>query len=96
MLRELHHILRTARADHRSLDDLGREIGASTRSLSRRLRADLGLTYPQWRTQIRVHHALSLLADVTPVTTVAHRCGRSSASTFINVFRRAPGTHPAG
>nr|WP_306416062.1 hypothetical protein [Streptomyces sp. Alain-F2R5] len=32
MLREQHHILRSARADHRSLDDLGREIGAIART----------------------------------------------------------------
>ncbi|TXS81148.1 hypothetical protein EAO76_00935 [Streptomyces sp. sk2.1] len=46
-----------------TLDDLGRQIGASARTLSRHLRDDLGLTYPQWRTQIRLHHALILLAD---------------------------------
>ncbi|GAA4934032.1 AraC family transcriptional regulator [Streptomyces coeruleoprunus] len=99
LLRELHDILRADPADNRSLDDLGRRIGASTRTLSRRLRDDLGLTYPQWRTQIRLHHALILLADDTPVTTVAHRCGWSSASTFIDVFRRTfghtPGSRPA-
>ncbi|MGW3863867.1 AraC family transcriptional regulator [Streptomyces sp. NPDC005047] len=98
LLRALHDILRTDPADNRSLDDHGRRIGASARTLSRRLRDDLGLTYPQWRTQIRLHHALILLADDTPVTTVAHHCGWSSASTFIDVFRRTfghtPGTRP--
>ncbi|MDX2391109.1 MULTISPECIES: helix-turn-helix transcriptional regulator [unclassified Streptomyces] len=98
LLRELHDILRADPADNRSLDELGRRIGTSARTLSRRLRDDLGLTYPRWRTQIRLHHALILLADETPVTTVAHRCGWSSASTFIDVFRRTfghtPGTRP--
>ncbi|MFI6937870.1 AraC family transcriptional regulator [Streptomyces sp. NPDC050418] len=99
LLRELHDVLRADPSDNRSLDDLGRQIGASARTLSRRLHADLGLTYPQWRTQIRLHHALILLAENTPVTTVAHRCGWSSASTFIEVFRRTfghtPGRRPA-
>ncbi|MFI1658352.1 AraC family transcriptional regulator [Streptomyces sp. NPDC020472] len=98
LLRELHDILRADPADNRVLDDLGRQFGAGARTLSRRLRDDLGLTYPQWRTQIRLHHALVLLADGIPVTAVAHRCGWSSASTFINVFRRTfghtPGTRP--
>lgn len=98
LLRELHDILCADPADNRSLDDLGREIGASARTLSRRLRDNLGLTYPQLRTQIRLHRALILLADDTPVTAVAHHCGWSSASTFINVFRRTfghtPGTRP--
>ncbi|GGW57052.1 AraC family transcriptional regulator [Streptomyces lucensis JCM 4490] len=99
LLRELHGILRTDPADNRSLDALGRQIGASARTLSRRLRDNLGLTYPQWRTQVRLHHALILLADGTPITTVAHQCGWSSASTFIDVFRRTfghtPGARPS-
>ncbi|MFM9372710.1 AraC family transcriptional regulator [Streptomyces sp. Da 82-17] len=98
LLRRLHEILRADPADGRSLDDLGREIGAGARTLSRRLRDELGLTYPQWRTQVRLHHALVLLAENTPVTAVAHRCGWSSASTFIDVYRRTfghtPGSRP--
>ncbi len=99
LLRELHDILRADPADNRSLDELGRQIGASARTLSRHLHDDLGLTYPQWRTQIRLHHALILLADNTPVTTVALRCGWSSASPFIDVFHRTfghtPGSRPS-
>jgi AraC-like DNA-binding protein/quercetin dioxygenase-like cupin family protein len=94
LLRELHDILRADPADNRSLDALGRQVGASARTLSRRLHDDLGLTYLQWRTQLRLHHALILLADHTPVTTVALRCGWSSASTFIDVFRRTFGQTP--
>lgn len=56
------------------------------------------MTFPQWRTQLRLHHALVLPAGRTPVTAVAHLCGWSSASAFIDVFRRAfghtPGSHP--
>ncbi|MEW2498680.1 helix-turn-helix transcriptional regulator [Streptomyces nodosus] len=99
LLRQLHDILCADPADNRSLGELGRQVGASARTLSRHLRNDLGLTYPQWRTQIRLHHALVLLADNAPVTAVAHRCGWSSASTFISVFRRTfghtPGAAPA-
>lgn len=35
-----------------------------------------------------------LLAEDTPVTAVAHRCGWASASAFIDVFRRAYGHTP--
>lgn len=94
LLRDLHDVLRADPADGRSLEELGRHIGASARTLSRRLRDELGLTYPQWRTQIRLHHALILLADGASVTAVAHRCGWSSASTFIDVFRRTFGHTP--
>ncbi len=52
------------------------------------------MTFPQWRTQLRLQHALVLLAEGHPVTAVAHRCGWSSASTFIDVFRRTFGRTP--
>ncbi|MFE4058241.1 AraC family transcriptional regulator [Streptomyces sp. NPDC059096] len=97
VLRALCAILRADPADNRTLAVLGREVGASERTLSRLFKADLGMTFPQWRTHLRLYHALVLLADNTPVTTVAHRCGWASASAFIDVFRRTfghtPGTH---
>ncbi|MFF7356294.1 MULTISPECIES: AraC family transcriptional regulator [Streptomyces] len=94
VLRALCDLLRADPADGRTLAELGREVGASDRTLSRLFRQDLGMTFPQWRTQLRLHHALVLLADRTPVTTVAHRCGWASASAFIDVFRRAFGHTP--
>ncbi|MEC3976197.1 AraC family transcriptional regulator [Amycolatopsis sp. H20-H5] len=96
-LKEVCEILRADPADGRTLAALGRQIGASDRTLSRLFKADLGMTFPQWRTQLRLYHALILLAGNSPVTAVAHTCGWSSASAFIDVFRRTfghtPGTH---
>ncbi|RII11713.1 HTH-type transcriptional repressor of iron proteins A [Streptomyces sp. YIM 130001] len=92
-------LLRADPADNRTLAVLGRRTGASERTLSRLFKSELGMTFPQWRTQLRLHHAMVLLAEDVPVTAVAHLCGWSSASAFIDVFRRAfghtPGTHPA-
>jgi AraC-like DNA-binding protein len=93
-LRALCAILHTDPADNRTLAVLGRQVGASDRTLARLFRADLGMTFPQWRTQLRLHRALVLLADNTPVTVVANNCGWSSASAFIEVFRRAFGHTP--
>ncbi|MGW1314208.1 AraC family transcriptional regulator [Streptomyces sp. NPDC002426] len=94
VLRALCAILHADPGDPRTLAALGREIGASDRTLSRLFRSDLGMTFPQWRTQLRLYRALVLLAEGTPVTTVAHACGWSSASAFIDVFRRAYGHTP--
>jgi AraC-like DNA-binding protein len=100
LLRELCGILEADPADGRTLAGLGRVVGAGDRTLSRLFRADLGMTFTQWRTQLRLHRALVLLAEGAPVTAVAHRCGWSSASAFIDVFRRAfgrtPGQWPPG
>ncbi|MEV7774355.1 helix-turn-helix transcriptional regulator [Kitasatospora sp. NPDC086791] len=96
LLRAVCALLDADPADRRTLAELGRAVGAGERTLSRLFRADLGMTFPQWRTQLRLHQALVLLAEGLPVTTVAHRCGWSSASAFIDVFRRAFGHTPGG
>ncbi|MFF0447432.1 AraC family transcriptional regulator [Streptomyces sp. NPDC004609] len=84
-------------ADPRTLAALAATAGVGERTLSRLFRRELTMTFPQWRTQLRLYHALRMLADGMPVTTVAHGCGWSSTSAFIDVFRRAfgytPGTH---
>lgn len=81
-------------ADPRSLRELGREVGAAERTLSRLFRDQTGITFPQWRGQLRLHHALKLLATGLPVTRVAADCGYRSPSAFIEAFRAAFGTTP--
>lgn len=81
-------------ADGRTLAQLAAQAGTSDRTLARLCRAELGMTFPQWRTQLRLQRALLLLADGVSVTAVAHRCGWASASAFIDVFRRAFGYTP--
>ncbi|MFI6731875.1 AraC family transcriptional regulator [Nonomuraea sp. NPDC050451] len=87
-------ILHRDPADSRTLAQLAAQAGTSDRTLARLCRRELGMSFPQWRTQLRLHHALLLLADGVAVTTVAHRCGWASASAFIDVFRRAFGYTP--
>lgn len=81
-------------AEGRSLDELGRDVGASSRTLQRRFRSETGLTFQQWRRRARVQSSMGHLADGGSVTTVAHRCGFSSASAFIAAFRAETGTTP--
>lgn len=93
-LRDLAAILRADPSDQRSLAALGTAVGASERTLSRLIRAEVGMTFAQWRTQVRLHHSLTLLADGVPVATTASACGYGSTSAFIESFRRAFGTTP--
>ncbi|MDX3001381.1 helix-turn-helix transcriptional regulator [Kribbella solani] len=81
-------------ADNRTLTQLGAVVGASERTLSRLCKTDLGMTFPQWRTQLRLHEGLRLLAEGESVTRVAHACGWASTSAFIDTFRRAFGHTP--
>jgi AraC-like DNA-binding protein len=83
-------------ADARTLAQLGREVGAGERTLSRLFRAETGMSFPQWRTQLRLQHAQLLLAGGESVTGTAHTCGYRSTSAFIEAFRNAFGSTPGG
>lgn len=77
-----------------TLRQLAGRVGASQRTLSRLFADELGMTYPQWRTQVRLQHALMLLAENHGVTAVALACGWATPSAFIDTYRRAFGHTP--
>jgi AraC-like DNA-binding protein len=77
-----------------TLQQLSRQVGVSERTLSRLFRDQLNMTYPQWRTQLRLQHAIMLLAEHLDVTAVAHRCGWATPSAFIDTYRHALGHTP--
>ena len=81
-------------ADNTSLAELGQTIGASARTLSRLFHTELGMTFYEWRTQLRIYHALVLLADGHDTTGIAHACGWANPSSFIAAFSNAIGTTP--
>jgi AraC-like DNA-binding protein len=81
-------------ADNATLAELGKTIGASARTLSRLFRDELGMTFYEWRTQLRVYHALVLLADGHDVTHTAYACGWANPSSFIAAFTNVIGTTP--
>ncbi|MFD9688523.1 AraC family transcriptional regulator [Kitasatospora sp. NPDC059088] len=93
-LRAVERILSGTPADATTLAGLGRQVGASSRTLSRLLRDELGMTFYEWRTQLRVHHALVLLAEGHDITHTAHACGWANPSGFIAAFTDLVGTTP--
>jgi len=93
-LRAIGAMLRRDPGDPRTLAELGQAVGASERTLSRLYRAGTGMSFPQWRAQLRLHAGLVALASGEPVAAVAHRCGYSTASSFIASFRQAFGVTP--
>jgi AraC-like DNA-binding protein len=82
-------------ADPRTLAELGHAAGVSERTLSRLFRRDTGMTFPQWRAQLRLQHAMLLLAADSTVTGAATASGYSNVSAFIAAFRDAFGVTPA-
>ncbi|TDO68116.1 AraC-like DNA-binding protein [Kribbella sp. VKM Ac-2571] len=93
-LRSIAELLRENPADNTPLAELGRNAGAGARTLSRLIRNELGMTYYEWRTQLRIYHALVLLADGHDTTYVAHACGWANPSGFIAAFAAVVGTTP--
>ncbi|MGD0556305.1 MAG: helix-turn-helix transcriptional regulator [Streptosporangiaceae bacterium] len=78
-----------------TLTQLGRAIGASERTLSRLFHDELGMSFRQWRTQLRLHHALVLLASGQQVSDVAIACGWANPTSLIAAFSLAVGQTPA-
>jgi AraC-like DNA-binding protein len=93
-LRAIARMLDERPGDNTSLAELGHAAGASGRTLSRLFRNELGMTFYEWRTQLRVYHALVLLADGHDTTRVAHECGWANPSSFIAAFTAVVGTTP--
>ncbi len=93
-LRAVTGRLRDDPGDPATLAELGRRAGASARTLSRLFDQELGMSFHRWRTQLRIHHALVLLAGGTSVTDTAIVCGWSNPSSFIEAFRGAVGQTP--
>jgi len=93
-LKKIYTHLATEPGDKRTLADWGKTVGATGRTLARRFRLETGLTFGQWRQQIRILEALKRLAQKDPVTTVAIELGYDSPSAFISMFKKALGKTP--
>lgn len=52
------------------------------------------MSYPQWRTALRVFHAMTQLSAGASVTQTAQRCGWATPSAFIDTFARTMGQTP--
>lgn len=82
--------------NRRTLDEWGRGLGLSARSLSRLFQQETGMSFGQWRLRLRLLLALGALEQGESVTKVALDSGYESTSAFIAVFRRVFGATPRG
>jgi len=73
---------------------IAKRVAVSARTLERLFQKETGMTFGKWRQQLRLLHALRLLAAGRPVTVVALEVGYESASAFIAMFKRTLGTTP--
>jgi len=69
-------------------------VGASTRTLSRLFLQETGMTFKQWRQQLILQEAVSLLGSGKAVTELALTLGYKSPSAFTAMFKKALGKSP--
>ena len=93
-LKEIFIKLSENPGDNRTLEDWGRLVGATRRTLTRRFQSETGTGFGQWRQQIRILESLKRLALNDPVTTIAVDLGYDSPSAFISMFKKALGKTP--
>lgn len=93
-LQAIVRLLYETPAHSATLAELGKTFGASSRTLSRLFRSELGMTFYEWRTQLRIYRALVLLADGHDVVRTAYACGWANPSSFIAAFTHLIGTTP--
>lgn len=93
-LRKIFRGLSEDPGDNSTLEDWGRTVGATSRTLARLFRSETGMSFTQWRQQVRILQGLRRLAMEEPVTTVALDLGYDSPSAFIAMFRKALGRTP--
>ncbi|HEU5215049.1 MAG TPA: helix-turn-helix transcriptional regulator [Gaiellaceae bacterium] len=81
-------------ANPRTLQEWGREVGASSRTLARAFLNETGLSFGRWRTLVRLQASLPYLADQMPVTAVAPLVGYRTTSAYVAAFRAHTGVTP--
>ncbi|CAN7231981.1 helix-turn-helix transcriptional regulator [Pseudoduganella sp. LjRoot289] len=78
-----------------TLGHWAQQVGASERTLARLFERELGLTFGQWRQQVRLAHAAPLIARGLPLAQVAEQLGYASQSAFSAMFKKTFGTTPS-
>lgn len=69
-------------------------VGASTRTIARLFRQELGMSFSQWRQQAVLARAIPLLNQGRALSQIAQQLGYQSQSAFSAMFRRAFGESP--
>jgi AraC-like DNA-binding protein/quercetin dioxygenase-like cupin family protein len=77
-----------------SLEFWAAHVGASTRTIARLFRQELGVSFSHWRQQAILARAIPLLNQGRPMALVAQELGYQSQSAFSAMFRRAFGQSP--
>jgi len=93
-LKKISDTLTVNPGDNRTLEAWGKSVGATSRTLARLFRSETGMSFRQWRQQLRILESLRRIGRKEQVTTVALDLGYDSPSAFIAMFKKALGKTP--
>ncbi|MGE0038284.1 MAG: helix-turn-helix domain-containing protein [Xanthobacteraceae bacterium] len=82
-------------ANANGLEEWADIVGASKRTLARLFNRQFGISFLNWRQQVRVAEALTRLDQGHPVTRVAGDLGYETPAAFTAMFRRVTGLTPS-
>lgn len=82
-------------ANETGLEDWARQLNMSSRTLARLFLRELGMTFGDWRTRVRMVLAMQRLSSGASVLEVALEHGYQSPSAFSQTFRRVVGQLPS-
>ena len=77
-----------------SLEELSEHTAASSKTLARLCKSELGMSFSVWRRRVRFSKAFELLGSNHSIKEVARQCGYESPSAFTFAFKREFGTSP--
>ncbi len=81
--------------DPSTLAEWARRLGLDSKTIQRRFRREMDLTFGQWRQQVRLLRGLERLAAGEKIIDVAVALGYDSPSAFTAMFRRQFGQPPS-
>jgi transcriptional regulator GlxA family with amidase domain len=93
-LARLAGVLLADPGDPRDLPELADLAGASARTLARLFRRDTGMSFQQWRRQLRLTEAFARIAQGETPARAGAAVGYASGPAFGAAFRAAFGTTP--
>ncbi|HCS73796.1 MAG TPA: hypothetical protein DIW17_07970 [Clostridiales bacterium] len=95
MLGEAVYIIQNQYSENLTLDDVARQVFISPYYLSHLFREELGVTFLEYLTRIRMEEAKRLLCDRSlTILDISARVGYEDPSYFSKVFKKNTGVSP--
>lgn len=94
LIQSIYHFIMQHLAEPLTISEVAKKFAMSSKSLNRLFHKQLGMTFQQWRTQLKILRAISMLSQGASTSQLSQALGYSGDSAFIHQFKRATGKTP--